>query len=135
MDMLPKDMSSVRNSPAPTKNDGVEDLYDLLRDTPQSTCDANNELERYLCEHVDSNYSETLENYWHRKKNEYPALYEAATKLFSVIPSESICESCFSTASYLLDKRRTRLQYSKAELVVMGCQLANKFPHWLDDLA
>ncbi|KAF1754566.1 hypothetical protein GCK72_021129 [Caenorhabditis remanei] len=115
MDMLPKDMSSVRNSPAPTKNDGVEDLY--------------------LCEHVDSNYSETLENYWHRKKNEYPALYEAATKLFSVIPSESICESCFSTASYLLDKRRTRLQYSKAELVVMGCQLANKFPHWLDDLA
>ena len=83
-------------------------------------------------ERVDVSMEETVECYWKRKEAEYPQLFEVAATIFSTVPSESICETCFSLAGYILDKRRTRQQYSRAELIVVGSQLASKYPQWLE---
>ncbi|CAI2306378.1 unnamed protein product [Caenorhabditis sp. 36 PRJEB53466] len=37
-----------------------------------------------------------------------------------------------NTAGYLLDKRRTRLRCEKAEHVVLGAQIASKYPNWIE---
>ncbi|EFO92049.1 hypothetical protein CRE_13078 [Caenorhabditis remanei] len=75
--------------------------------------------------------TETVEEYWRKKRHEFPLLFEVATRVFSIVPSEAVCETAFSTASYLLDKRRSRLGSGKAELVVLGSQIASKFPEWI----
>ncbi|ULT99217.1 hypothetical protein L3Y34_000507 [Caenorhabditis briggsae] len=53
----------------------------------------SDDLERYLGEHFDGSGQESLEQFWRRKKNEFPALYKVATQVFSVVPSESMCIS------------------------------------------
>uniref|UniRef100_A0A8R1EG22 Dimer_Tnp_hAT domain-containing protein n=2 Tax=Caenorhabditis japonica TaxID=281687 RepID=A0A8R1EG22_CAEJA len=85
----------------------------------------------YMSEFVDHG-SESVEKYWNRKKMEYPSLVEVAACVFSTIPSEAVCESSFSVTGYLLDKCRTRLQYTRAELIVLGSQIASEFPSFLD---
>ncbi|KAF1764741.1 hypothetical protein GCK72_004691 [Caenorhabditis remanei] len=85
----------------------------------------------YESEHVDALSNESVEDYWKSRRNVYPHLFDVALKVLSVVPSESVCESAFSQAAFLLDKRRTRLSYLKAEYVVLGTQLTNKYPELL----
>lgn len=92
------------------------------------------ELQRYLDEEFNVKSAETVEEYWRRKRFEYPGLYDVALRVLSIIPSESICESTFSTAGFLLDKRRTRLRTETVERIVIGCQIAAKFPQWVENL-
>ncbi|CAP23857.2 Protein CBG02707 [Caenorhabditis briggsae] len=88
----------------------------------------------YLDESFNVKSSEKIEEYWSRKRLDYPALYTVATKVLSIVPSESVCETTFSTAAFLLDKRRTRLRTETVEKIVVGSQIASKNPDWVDDL-
>ena len=74
------------------------------------------------------------EEYWSRKRLDFPALYTVAVKALAIVPSESVCETTFSTAAFLLDKRRTRLRTETVEKIVVGSQIASKNPDWVDDL-
>lgn len=128
---MPRGQSPPKESKTTEEAIGIESLYILVSDSPVNEDIEKDELSTYLNEHVEFGGKETVESYWRRKKNEYPRLYDVATQVFSAVPSESVCETAFSTASFLLDKRRTRLRGEKAELVVLGAQLASLFPEWL----
>ncbi|EFP01590.1 hypothetical protein CRE_30525 [Caenorhabditis remanei] len=130
-EMLPRGPSPPKEAKKSEEVGGIESLYALVSDSPIEEDFEQDELKTYLSEHVEFGRKESVESYWRRKKNDFPQLYDVAAQVFSIVPSESVCETAFSTASYLLDKRRTRLGAERAELVVLGCQLASKFPEWL----
>ncbi|EGT39967.1 hypothetical protein CAEBREN_17641 [Caenorhabditis brenneri] len=94
----------------------------------------HSELKRYLDESFNVKSSEKIEEYWSRKRLDFPALYTVAVKVLAIVPSESVCETTFSTAAFLLDKRRTRLRTETVEKIVVGSQIASKNPDWVDDL-
>uniref|UniRef100_A0A1I7UI10 Dimer_Tnp_hAT domain-containing protein n=2 Tax=Caenorhabditis tropicalis TaxID=1561998 RepID=A0A1I7UI10_9PELO len=125
-DLLPLQTTAVtpRKSTIP---DFISEMSDSCEELPK-----HDDLKRFMEEYVDSQSEETIEEYWTRKRFDFPCLHEVAGRILSVIPSESVCETTFSTASFLLDKRRSRLQYSAVEKVVVGCQIAARFPEWID---
>ncbi|EGT58212.1 hypothetical protein CAEBREN_07113 [Caenorhabditis brenneri] len=132
-DLLPKTKKPTTSLPVRNSNP-VSILSRLVAQKSSATPSiGNDELDRYLKEKYDENSDESVEEYWRRKKLDYPDLYEAAARVFSIVPSESVCETCFSVAGFLLDKRRSRLLYTRTEDIVIGSQLAKKFPNWLDD--
>ncbi|EGT45321.1 hypothetical protein CAEBREN_23180 [Caenorhabditis brenneri] len=111
----------------------IPDFIKEMNDEAGATTVVKNcELKRYLSDDVI--YSESVENYWRRRKLDFPCLFEVAAKVFSIVPSESACETTFSLAGHLLDKRRNRLQHETVEKIVVGCQLATKYPEWVEDL-
>ncbi|EFP11370.1 hypothetical protein CRE_09701 [Caenorhabditis remanei] len=130
VNMIPKEATPVRVLEPTAKRDGIDSLYKLVSDSPEEQTEFD-EFTQYLSEFVNYGSTETVEEYWRKKRNEFPLLFEVATRVFSIVPSEAVCETAFSTASYLLDKRRSRLGSKKAELVVLGSQIATKFPEWI----
>lgn len=127
---LPKEPSPPPQSSTSESRSNIQNLLNMVSDEVDGD-NGNSELSRFLAEHVEMSVEESIEMYWRRKKVEFPALSEAAANIYSVVPSESICETCFSKAGFLLDKRRTRLSYTSAELIVVGTQLAAKYPEWV----
>ncbi|KAF1768674.1 hypothetical protein GCK72_000487 [Caenorhabditis remanei] len=130
VNMIPKEATPVRVLEPTAKRDGIDSLYKLVSDSPEEQTEFD-EFTQYLSEFVNYGSTETVEEYWRKKRNEFPLLFEVATRVFSIVPSEAVCETAFNTASYLLDKRRSRLGSKKAELVVLGSQIATKFPEWI----
>ncbi|CAP38108.2 Protein CBG21088 [Caenorhabditis briggsae] len=127
-------LPAIPPATVPIQDDPSDPIAALLKKVQDSAVlvPKSDDLERYLGEHFDGSGQESLEQFWRGKKNEFPALYKVATQVFSVVPSESMCESSFPRAAFLLDKTRSRLAYTKAEIVVVGAQLATKFPDWLN---
>ncbi|UMM21966.1 hypothetical protein L5515_003418 [Caenorhabditis briggsae] len=127
-EMLPKDLIDL-NVDTTEVPEYILEMSDNTEKAP-----THSELKRYLDESFNVKSSEKIEEYWSRKRLDYPALYTVATKVLSIVPSESVCETTFSTAAFLLDKRRTRLRTETVEKIVVGSQIASKNPDWVDDL-
>ncbi|CAP39346.1 Protein CBG22853 [Caenorhabditis briggsae] len=129
--LMPSAIPSTTQPTSSQKSNLIAKLYHSVSDQANSTS-TSSEISRYLSEYYDPSTNESVEEYWKRKRFEYPGLYSAALFVFSIVPCEAMCETTFSTASFLLDKTRTRLLYKRVEMVVLGSQIATKFPHWLD---
>ena len=86
---------------------------------------------RYLAEQVDYTSPESLEEYWNRKRLEFPQLHRIARNIFSVVPSEAICEYAFSRCGYIYDKTRNRLAYPNVELIMLGVLISEYHPDLL----
>ncbi|EGT48954.1 hypothetical protein CAEBREN_21077 [Caenorhabditis brenneri] len=129
--VMPTERTAPQEARPARTIDAVQTLYELVGDRRTSSEGVSDELEKFLNEKVEWNASESVEVYWLKKKDVFPALFAAAKKVFATLPSESICETSFSTAALHLDKRRARLHCQKAELVVLGAQLASKYPDWI----
>ncbi|CAL2028759.1 unnamed protein product [Caenorhabditis brenneri] len=127
-EMLPKDLIDL-NVDTTEVPEYILEMSDNTEKAP-----THSELKRYLDESFNVKSSEKIEEYWSRKRLDFPALYTVAVKVLAIVPSESVCETTFSTAAFLLDKRRTRLRTETVEKIVVGSQIASKNPDWVDDL-
>ncbi|CAI2354532.1 unnamed protein product [Caenorhabditis sp. 36 PRJEB53466] len=78
--LLPRDPTPPKEVKKTEKTDIIESLYQSVSDTPEDHNEID-ELNLYLGEFTV--LSETVEDYWRKKRNEFPTLYEVAAQVFS----------------------------------------------------
>ncbi|XP_055306517.1 uncharacterized protein LOC129570818, partial [Sitodiplosis mosellana] len=63
--------------------------------------------------------SQSVLEFWHKKKTEYPEVYLLSTTINAVPPTQSTTERAFSTLSFVYDDKRTKLSMVLLEQILI----------------
>lgn len=75
-------------------------------------------LEKY--EKIDRQHHKTdILEFWNERRDLHPEIYELASIIHSIPPTQSTVERSFSILGYILDSRRTKLSPSRVEDIMM----------------
>lgn len=75
-------------------------------------------------------HKNSILEFWNSRKDDDPVLYELASIIHAIPPSQTTVERAFSILNYILNPRRTRLSESTLEMILM----INLNKDWVDSI-